>query len=380
MSKFPKYLFTHKHSIIWFNVIGWIIVFSIPLIFFSFPRHGYTEMIFHIITIILFFYINTLLLIPKFLSKGKPAIYITSLVICLILAGSIAVVANKIYFEKNVDTQLMHSPENEKLVRFLEKMNPEQIKENREIILQEIYNTRDSNRMPLKARTVISIVFAFAIGTSIKITQEWFRKEKERKEAENARLDAEISLLKWQVNPHFLFNTLNGIYSLANRKSDKTADSVARLSNILRYMLYDTNANEVKLDDEIQYLSDYIELQKLRMHDNVLITFDISGDTNSAKIAPMLLLPFVENAFKHGTDTASNCFINVRLRVENSIFSFTVENSVPFKYETTKDKSSGIGLINVERRLKLHYPNAHLLVIKQLEKTFLVNLQLKITS
>jgi sensor histidine kinase YesM len=337
-------------------------------------------MIFHAITIIFFYYLNTLILIPKLLSKGKLRYYLVSLVACLVLAGSIAVVANKVYFEKHIDDRMLHSPENEKLVDLVEKWSPEKIKGNREVLLREIYNTHDSNRMPINARTVISILLAFAIGTSIKTTQEWFRKEKERKEAENARLDAEISLLKWQVNPHFLFNTLNGIYSLANRKSDKTADSIARLSNILRYMLYDTDTQEVRLDEEIQYLSDYIELQKLRMHNNVHVSFEISGTTNQVFIVPMLLLPFVENAFKHGTDTTSNCFIDVRLKAENGIFTFIIENSVPFKHKTTKDKSSGIGLKNVDRRLKLHYPNSHLLVVSQLEKSFLVNLQIKLTS
>jgi two-component sensor histidine kinase len=379
MIKKIKNIVGGKYLSVCLNVLGWLVIFATPIIFFNFPKHNRCELLFHAVTIISFYYLNTLVLIPKLLSRGKLLYYIVSLITCLVLAGSIASVSDKLFFKKLVDVKVLYSPENEKLVESIEKWNPE-IKKNHEAILREIYDARDSNRMPLKARTVISIVVAFAFGTSIKITQDWFRKDKERKEAEKARLDAEISLLKWQVNPHFLFNTLNGIYSLANRKSDKTADSVARLSNILRYMLYDTNAREVKLDDEIQYLTDYIELQKLRMHDNVRISFDISGDTSQVFIAPMLLLPFVENAFKHGTDTSSNCFIDARLKVENGIFSFIVENSVPFKHETTKDKSSGIGLKNVDRRLKLHYSDSHLLVVNRLEKSFFVNLQIKLTS
>ncbi len=374
-----KNIVSHNYSAIWLNILVWLAIFATPILIFDVPKHNHHELLFHAATIIFFFYLNTLVLIPRLLSRGKPGYYVVSLVTCLVMAGSIATVSDNLYFKNLVDIKVLNSPENERLVASIEKWNPE-IKKNHDVLLREIYDARDRNRMPLNARTVISILFAFAVGTSIKITQEWFLKEKERKEAENARLDAEISLLKWQVNPHFLFNTLNGIYSLANRKSDKTADSVARLSNILRYILYDTNVSEVKLLDEIQYLTDYIELQKLRMHNNVHISFDISGDTSQVFIAPMLLLPFVENAFKHGTDTSSNCFIDVHLKVENTVFSFIVENSVPLRQETIKDKSSGIGLKNVERRLKLHYPHAHNLEVKQLGKSFLVNLQIKLTS
>jgi LytS/YehU family sensor histidine kinase len=274
----------------------------------------------------------------------------------------------------------LHSKENEQIANLIESIEKSDKPFNREEVLQKIYNFKIQNRLPIPARTVMSLLFIFGISTSIKVTQEWFKNEKQRKELENERLNAELSFLKSQVNPHFLFNTLNSIYSLANRKSEKSADAIVKLSNILRYMLYDTDNKMVYLKDEIQYLTDYIDLQKLRLYDNTHISFTIKGDIESKQIAPMLLVPFVENAFKHGIDNISDCYIDILLKVENSVLIFNVENSIPFASESAKDKSPGIGLNNVKRRLKLVYPDSHFLLIDQTIDSYSIKLNITLSD
>lgn len=247
-------------------------------------------------------------------------------------------------------------------------------------LLKRVYKIRNDNKMPFPMRTVIFTILIFGISTSIKVTQEWFKNEKLRKEAENTQLNAELAFLKSQVNPHFLFNTLNSIYSLANRRSEKTADAIAKLSNILRYMLYKTDNKTVNLDDEVQYLSDYIELQKFRLYDNILIKFDVTGNIQSFKIAPMLLLPFVENAFKHGVNTINKCFIHITLNVKGNELYFEVTNADIRKDTYFKDENSGIGLQNVKRRLELIYPKAHELLTEKSNDIYIVKLKLRLSE
>lgn len=167
------------------------------------------------------------------------------------------------------------------------------------------------------------------------------------------KTEAELNFLKSQINPHFLFNTLNNIYSLAREKSDKTADVILKLSSLLRFMLYETKEKFIPISKEIQFMNTYLEIQKIRFDDRLKIEFQNSVTDNQELVLPLILLPFLENAFKHGaSESTDDKFININLEINNNILHYIVINS--FEKNDNED-NKGIGLINFERQLKLVY-------------------------
>ncbi len=189
---------------------------------------------------------------------------------------------------------------------------------------------------------------------------DWFENEKVKTNLENEKLTAELAFLKSQINPHFLFNSLNNIYSLAYQKSAKTPEAILKLSEIMRYMLYESNDNMVSLAKEIRYLENYIELQKLRFKDESFVHLDISGDPENQTIMPLVLISFVENAFKHGVATDEKSPIRITIKIESGKLFFRVINR---KSDFNKDETGGIGLLNVHRRLDLIYKDKYKLTI-----------------
>ncbi|WP_306550430.1 sensor histidine kinase [Daejeonella sp.] len=202
--------------------------------------------------------------------------------------------------------------------------------------------------------------FFILLSTVLKFIQDWFLNEKVKSNLENENLIAELAFLKSQINPHFLFNSLNNIYSLAYQKSEKTPEAILKLSEIMRYMLYESNEDKVELSNEIRYLENYIELQKLRFKDNIYIKFEINGDPLGLMITPLVLISFVENAFKHGIATDSENPISIVLNLSDGKLLFHVSN---IKSAMNKDITGGIGLQNVQRRLSLIYKDQYCLQI-----------------
>lgn len=194
------------------------------------------------------------------------------------------------------------------------------------------------------------------------------------------KLETEMKFLKSQINPHFLFNALNNIYSLAVLQSDQTAPNLLRLSAMLRYVLYDCNAPRVPLKKEIEYLRNFIDLSLLKDSRGLNVTVDIQDDHDDLMVAPMLFIPFVENAFKHSRiEDLQKGWIHIELKVNNHHIHFHVRNSVP-ESNYTKDAASGIGLENVRRRLELLYPNKHRLEVTRGEDFFDVTLELDLDA
>ena len=215
----------------------------------------------------------------------------------------------------------------------------------------------------------------FTISTSMKVIQQWLNADKKRREIETDKLSTELSFLRTQINPHFLFNTLNNIYSLAVVKSDATPIAVLKLSSIMRYVLSETKNDWVPLDNEIRFIQDYIELQKMRLTDKVSISFTITGNTGNKTIAPLLLIPFVENAFKYGISTKEESAISIRLNVDDQQIGFVVNNNI-VATEIERTDKNGIGLANVKRRLELLYPSDHTLQIGKHDNVYSVKLVL----
>jgi two-component system, LytTR family, sensor kinase len=222
-------------------------------------------------------------------------------------------------------------------------------------------------------------VLAFGISTFIRMTGEWFQGERNKQSLENEKLESELGFLKSQIHPHFLYNTLNNICSLARKKSDKTEDALIKLSNIMRYMMDDSKEDKVFLSKEIQYLNNYIELQRLRISDKVKVQFSITGDPQSMTIEPLLLIPFVENAFKHGVSCQEEAVISISLNIGKESLQFVVENNI-FKGDNADlPAEPGIGLKNVRRRLELLYPGRNMLSISEEGITFRVDLTIRLT-
>jgi LytS/YehU family sensor histidine kinase len=196
---------------------------------------------------------------------------------------------------------------------------------------------------------------------------------------EKEKLEAELKFLKSQIHPHFLFNTLNNLYALTLKKSDKAPEMVIQLSNLLEYTLYSGKETEVGLNEELKQIRGYIDLEKLRFGDRLKITTDIEGNVDRLMIAPLLLLPFVENSFKHGASTdLKTPFIDINVIVKDNLLRFSIRNSKGNESEKSEGYKEGIGLKNVKRRLELLYPRKHSLEIVEEHDTFSVGLTVEL--
>jgi sensor histidine kinase YesM len=218
-------------------------------------------------------------------------------------------------------------------------------------------------------------IMTFLIFTGmIRFTLDWFNLENNKRQLENEKLVAELNYLKAQINPHFLFNTLHNLNYLVYAKSDKATDVIIRLSNIMRYMIYDASKERVPVQKEIAYMNDYIHLESIRLNQSFRLTFDIEGKAEPAEIAPLLMLTFLENAFKHGvSDQETNCWIKVYLKISTNQIHYQVSNRV---LPNTRNEKSGFGLENVVKRLQLAYPDKHELNIMNENDVYRIDLTL----
>ncbi|MDB5144464.1 MAG: histidine kinase [Mucilaginibacter sp.] len=285
------------------------------------------------------FYVNFLYLIPKFLDKKKYKFYTVALIITIVVFGlgkyGIALIYKSFL--------LVH--DNAKHVSF---------------------------GSYFISAALTSIFFLF-LSTALKFGVDWFLNERVQRDLENQRLSAELAFLKSQINPHFLFNSLNSIYSLAYQKSDTTPEAILKLSEIMRYMLYESNDNKVDLEKELQYLQNYIDLQKIRFGNKAFVDFKITGEVGNQQIVPLLLIAFIENAFKHGVANDPSVPICLRINLDGTHLHFYMENK---KHALNKDNEGGIGLNNVKRRLELLYPGKYTLTIQDEPNTYTCELSL----
>jgi len=224
---------------------------------------------------------------------------------------------------------------------------------------------------------VSSFTLLFLLGGFIRLAFSFIRNQSEKKILENANLNAEVNFLKSQINPHFLFNTLNSIYAQAHSRSDRTEVSILKLSELLRYVLYDSGESKVELARDIQYINNYIDLQKIRLSSKVKIIYTVNGRMDGCNIAPMLLITFIENAFKHGISYSQASYINIEINIIDETLTLLVSNPVVQRNTFT---DGGLGLKNVTRRLELLYPRRYQLRVHQESNQHLVNLKLDLKS
>ncbi len=224
---------------------------------------------------------------------------------------------------------------------------------------------------------VLVTIFAiyFVLTTLLKLSKSWYVLQKVEKE----KLAIELNSLKTQVNPHFLFNSLNSIYSLSLAKSERTPETVLELSILLRYMLYEVKEDTADLGKELEMMESYVELQKLRADQSTEVSFKVLGEPEGIHIAPLLFFPLIENSFKHGVKGVSDqAYVRILLNADTSSVSFEIENNKGQVDDVEKGKFGGIGLENVKRRLSLIYPGKHKFVIEESEEEYKVKLSIEL--
>jgi LytS/YehU family sensor histidine kinase len=223
----------------------------------------------------------------------------------------------------------------------------------------------------------MSAIFIASFIAMLKFLEDWFQLEASRQEMINEKLSAELRFLKAQINPHFLFNTLNNLYYLAYTQSPNTTEVIAKLSQMMRYMIYDSNHSKVPMNKELEYMQNYISLENLRLNEQIPIKFEIEGSPEQVFITPLILITFLENAFKHGVgNNNSHAWVNISIKIGKNTCIYTVENS---KFISQKEgEKSGIGLQNVRRRLELSYPEHYTLMEEDRGDSYYVQLKLNL--
>lgn len=285
---------------------------------------------------------NIYYLIPTFLERKKPVMYL----ICLV---GLAVLVAPIY------TSIL-------------------------LLLYSKFETIRANLVDARETAYIIGLFVGLASMLFKVTKDWLLHQQEKKDLESQNLQSELKFLKSQINPHFFFNTLNNLYALTLKKSDLAPEIVLRLSEMMRYMLYECNEKLVSLEKEVNYVKNYIELEKLRQGNKFNVNFNLEGKVNGQMIAPLIFIPFLENSFKHGVNNQINSgFVNINMKLDSTKVDLEIENSkAPVKQNANGKKSGGIGLENVKRRLNLLYPNQYDLKINDFEETFKINLNINL--
>jgi two-component sensor histidine kinase len=307
------------------------------------------------------FYINYLWLVPQFYFKQKKPIY-------FILAFALVAVLYLLYTQINY--HFLHDPERDKLIaEAFEKL------ENENLIprppmrqLKEYYHVLTS-----------VIIIGFAIG--LRVIEKHANSEKRQKELEKEKLNSELAFLKNQVSPHFFFNTLNNIYSLIEINTKDAQESVLKLSKLMRYLLYESEHGQTSLGNEISFMNNYVDLMKLRLSNKVELKVDLPQVELNQAIPPLLFIPFIENAFKHGISYREKSFIHIALIIDNKKIIFTCTNSLVQQTEVSKaENHSGIGLENVKKRLNLLYPDKHVLRIEKTGSAYNVSLEIEVKN
>jgi two-component system LytT family sensor kinase len=223
-----------------------------------------------------------------------------------------------------------------------------------------------------------TFLLVIAISTVFRFVKDRMASDRAAQHKQEENMKTELSFLRSQINPHFIFNILNNLVALEQMKSEELGPTILKLSSLMQYMLYETDKEKVPLNNEVEYLQSYIDLQRQRFGTKVPVTVSLDETPNIYEIEPMLLIPFVENAFKHGVGMIEHPAIDIALRVERGVLYFSVRNRYDSASVEIKDKNSGIGLGNVSRRLKLLYGDQHVLHISRDDGWFIITLEINL--
>ena len=398
------------------HLAAWLCFLLLPLLFFSRPREidfsffkdHYLSTYFVINNgfFIAFYYLNTYLFLPKLLDKKKFLSYTALILALLVFCTFLPRIYHSLSGGNSPNVQVVvnrgnegASPANGSSTQSGSSANPGSSNGAQPAITAPAAGTQPSvnpgqspNRFPEgrpggpgnRVRPLVNpfnlaiFLLVLVFSTGIRVINQWLLSEARAKEIANEKLKAELSFLKAQINPHFLFNTLNNIYALASAQSEHTAAAVMKLSSIMRYVLTEARNDLVPLEKEIQFTSHYIELQKMRLTDKTIIEFSVRGEPLGRQIAPLLLLPFVENAFKYGISTREYSPIKILLEIKDNSLYFSICNHKFLNTLLRVSDNTGIGISNTKRRLDLFYEERYSLDIQDKSNEFIVHLKVPV--
>ena len=349
-------LFSRRYVTLLIHILGWVLLGY--LLFFSqsfnsdiklpgllWVRHG----IFFCLMIGIF-YLNSQVLVTRFLLPGQTGQYLLTL-IGIILFTLVILGAVEYWFDLPTLMYRVFHPDGRGQIKYYSWVQP----------------------------TVFTIMLVLGISTSIALVRKWQIDADLRVALEQAKTTSELSFLKAQINPHFFFNTLNNIYALTLIDVETAREALHRLSRMMRYVLYETQSGTTLLSKELAFLGDYIQLMQLRLTDKVTVTLNVPSPLRDQSIAPMIFLPFVENAFKHGVSTLDSSRISVNIEQQERQLQLDVRNTVFSQKPPSLEVRNGIGLVNTRRRLDLLYPGQYALHIDEHDLAGEYHVQLTLT-
>jgi len=368
------------------HVIAWIILLGLPLYFIKRWEIGKDFIWLYYINVIIngiIFYVNYLILTPRFFFARRKYRYFISVMLLLLVMYFVSDTSNKLVFESFPHHQTAQAQQNT------------QAQQN----IRNIQNSRTNNktrrspgppkpgvfmgRPPFRQIHLVNYAFtaAFLIVFSLglRVLERHSQTEKSQKELEKEKLNSELAFLKNQISPHFFFNTLNNIYSLISINAEDSKDAVLKLSKLMRYLLYESEHGNTRLSNEIAFMNHYIDLMKLRMSDKISLLVSFPDDYEDVSIPPLLFIPFIENAFKHGISYREKSFIDISMKTMKDTIFFRCVNSNMSSGEIVETDHHGIGLENVSKRLNLLFPGRHELKINKSDKIFEVLLDIKLS-
>ncbi len=296
--------------------------------------------------LVAFFYFNYAWMIPRYYLKGKTMPYFIG-ILCAYITYQFCIIIMRnivfLYLPFTTDTSLM--------IRIIH--------------ISHVLSTG-------------FFMLMWAASSGFRLGEEWKRTENSRREADSRRISSELALLKSQINPHFLLNSLNNLYALALTAPEKTPDAILKLSEMVAYILYECTKPKIGLDRDLHFIENYIALQRLRLASNTTLTLEMPKDIPQKEIEPMLLISYIENAFKHGLTTTQPCEIFISIKIDENRLFMRVENQVLADNAAQKDTQSGIGLENTQQRLAHSYPEKHHLSIQNDGKKYIVALEIEL--
>jgi hypothetical protein len=351
--------FKNKNPLLFaFHLMGWAL-----FVYFTLPHFGRIELpgnfrfpyllVTGYLLLILYFYCNLHIFVPRFLSAKRIALFLViSLTVCLLYCFAVPL-AFRYWGEPPFRPEMMRG-------------RPDFFRPN---------SRPDFFRTLGFYAHLSQFLVVFILSTGLKAVSQWYAEKRRLQELETSMVHAELSFLKSQIHPHFLFNSLNSIYYLALSKDDRAPEAILSLSEFLRFVTTESNHSRIPLEEEVKMLEEYIHLQSLRASEKFELQFRREGDFREREIMPLTFVPFVENAFKYGISAHTDCFIHVGIEAANGALLFTCDNSI-VSGMNVRSRSTGVGLENIRKRLELAYPGRHQLDIHSERLAFHVKLQI----
>ncbi|MDR0750147.1 MAG: sensor histidine kinase [Tannerellaceae bacterium] len=314
----------------------------------------------------IYFYLNISVFVPRLLSKKKIICFLGTTIAAFLLFCLVVPWFVRQYFMPFVHEAPFRPETLSQRPNFAPPGNGEAFPR---IFFPDVFR-----RLGMHSRTS-QFLIVFIISTGLKAISQWYAEKRRLQELEKSMVQAELSFLKSQIHPHFLFNSLNSIYYLALSKDDRAPEAILSLSDFLRFVTTESNHSHIPLEKEVKMLEEYIHLQSLRASEKFELQFRLEGDFREQEIMPLTFVPFVENAFKYGISAHIDCFIHVGIKVEGGALLFTCNNSIVSGINN-RERSTGVGLENIRKRLELAYPGRHSLEINSDRRAFYVKLQI----